>query len=76
VGAEGRRILEEARALSPEERRSIALELLEDDDGTPEDIEQAWIAEVERRMADVKAGRSELIPLAKAMQMLGKRQAP
>jgi len=76
VSAEGKRILEEARALSPEERRSIALELLEDDDGTPEEVEQAWIAEVERRMADVKAGRSELIPLAKAMEMLRKRQAP
>ncbi|NOU32260.1 MAG: addiction module protein [Polyangiaceae bacterium] len=76
MSAEGKRILEEARALSPEERRSIGLELLEDDDGTLEEVEQAWIAEVERRMADVRAGRSELIPLAKAMQMLGKRQPP
>jgi hypothetical protein len=57
-----RAIVEEARKLTPQER----LDLLEVEfpgggDGTPEEIEAAWLDEVERRAA--AAERGETIPI-------------
>ena len=39
------------------------------DEGTPEEIEAAWIAEVERRIADVRSGKAILISSETARQM-------
>jgi hypothetical protein len=61
-----RTIIEEARKLSPEERREM-FDLLEvefpgdESDGTPEEVEAAWMEEVERRAA--KAERGETTPI-------------
>jgi putative addiction module component (TIGR02574 family) len=56
----------QALALSPEERVRLADRLIasvfED-----EAIEAAWSAEVEKRIADIEAGRAELIPASQAI---------
>jgi len=50
-------ILEDARKLPPSEFDWLLGELLQDGDGSSEaEIEAAWKAEVERRVADADAG--------------------
>lgn len=61
-----RTIVEEARKLTPDERREM-FDLLEIEfagehsDGTPEEIEAAWLEEVQQRIA--KAERGETTPV-------------
>ncbi len=55
-------IIEEARQLTPEERQDL-LELLQiefagEDEGTPEEIEAAWLEEVERRIEKAERGET------------------
>ncbi len=54
---------EELRTLSVSERRELAEELCEglDDESLDPAWEQAWSQEVERRLADVNAGKVALI---------------
>ena len=72
-------IIEEARKLAPHEQDELVrrLVLARDDDepadGTPEEIEAAWIEEVERRIAAVERGESELIPYEEVISQLRKR---
>jgi hypothetical protein len=61
-----RTIVEEARKLTPDERREMfdLLEIefaAEQSDGTPEEVEAAWLEEVQRRIA--KAERGETTPV-------------
>lgn len=56
-------IIEEARKLSPEEREELLLRLAlefedEGSEGTPEEIEAAWIEEVERRVDAFERGET------------------
>lgn len=56
-------IMEEARKLTPEEREELILRLrheFEDEgaDGTPEEIEAAWMQEVERRVGRAERGET------------------
>ncbi len=56
----------EAMKLSPEERAHLADRLiasLAEDPG----VEEAWAAEVERRVAEIEAGRTQVIPAAEAI---------
>ena len=56
----------EAMKLSPEERARLADRLiasLSEDPG----IEEAWAAEVERRIAEIEAGRAPVVPAAEAI---------
>ena len=50
--------------LSLEDRDSIRdyLDSLDDEEMTQDEWEEAWSAEINRRIADVEAGRSKLIP--------------
>jgi putative addiction module component (TIGR02574 family) len=56
----------QALKLSPEERAQLAdrliASLFED-----KEIEDAWAAEVERRIEEVEAGRSKLVPADEAI---------
>ncbi len=56
----------QALLLSPEERARLAdrliASLFED-----KEVEDAWAAEVERRIEEVEAGRSKLIPVSDAI---------
>ena len=58
-------LVEDIRKLTPEERQELMLELtltIEDEeepaDGTPEEIEAAWVEEVERRIAAHERGET------------------
>ncbi len=56
----------EAMKLTPEERARLADRLiasLSDDTA----IEEAWAMEVERRIAEIEAGRAPVIPAAEAI---------
>jgi putative addiction module component (TIGR02574 family) len=60
------RLEAEALELSVEDRARLAQRLLESLDDLPEEdldeIERAWNEEIERRIADLEAGKAELIP--------------
>jgi putative addiction module component (TIGR02574 family) len=51
----------EAMKLSPQERAELAERLLESVNDAPP-LSLAWRAEIERRLADLDAGRTETIP--------------
>jgi len=59
-------IIEEARKLAPEERQDL-LELLQiefagdDEEGTPAEIEAAWLEEVERRIEKAERGETTAV---------------
>lgn len=56
----------EVLKLAPEERARLADRLLASlcDDT---EVEEAWAAEVDRRIAEIEAGRAQLIPAAEAI---------
>jgi putative addiction module component (TIGR02574 family) len=57
-------LYERASELTPEDRAELAgllLESLEESRFPSEEIEQAWAMEVERRMAEFRAGRVETV---------------
>jgi putative addiction module component (TIGR02574 family) len=58
-----RQLFEEAMRLDPKERATL-LRLLVDalDADTEEDSEEAWRAEIERRIAELDAGAVETVP--------------
>lgn len=56
-------LYEKASELDPEDRAELAGLLLESIEDEPDEgIEEAWAAEIERRMADYQAGRIRTIP--------------
>lgn len=60
-------IIEEARKLTPAERLQLfdQLEIVfagDEGDGTPEEIEAAWVEEAERRIAAFERGETTSIP--------------
>ena len=70
-------IIEEARKLSPEEREELFVRLnheFEDEgaDGTPEEIDAAWLEEVERRVARAERGETTWVSYEDMMAELRK----
>ena len=70
-------IIEEARKLTPQEREELLARLryeFEDEgaEGTPEEIEAAWLEEVERRVADFERGETTCISHEEGMAELRK----
>ncbi|MDX1996333.1 MAG: addiction module protein [Thermoanaerobaculia bacterium] len=57
-----RAIENEALALEPEKRRAL-VESLRASLDSADAIEEAWVEEVERRIADVESGAVQLIPM-------------
>jgi len=58
-----RELYAEASELNPSDRAELAGLLLESiEDPVDESVEDAWAAEIERRMADYRAGRVKTIP--------------
>lgn len=60
-------LIEEARNLSPDEREELILRLKhefadEGAEGTPEEIEAAWVTEAERRIASFERGETTSRP--------------
>lgn len=55
-------VLREALSLTPEDRAALAVQLLESLDGEPDpDVEEAWSAEIHRRVDEIRAGTAELV---------------
>jgi len=58
-----RELYAEASELNPSDRAELAGLLLQSiEEPVDESIEDAWAAEIERRMADYRAGRVKTIP--------------
>lgn len=57
----------EALKLSPEERALLADHLLASL-GAQAEVEEAWAAEVERRLSEVESGRATLVPAEQAIK--------
>lgn len=56
-------LYERASHLPAEDRAELAGKLLESiEDPSDEGVEEAWAAEIERRMAEYRAGRVKTIP--------------
>lgn len=56
-------LYEKASELAPNDRAELAGLLLESIEEAPDEgIEEAWAAEIERRMAEFRAGRIKTIP--------------
>lgn len=55
-------IKNEAMALPDNERAILARGLIESlDDDSPEECEQEWLAEIDRRCAEIDSGKAQLI---------------
>ncbi len=73
-----RTIVEEARKLTPDERREM-FDLLEiefagdEGDGTPEEVEAAWLEEVERRVGKAERGETTFVEFDEAMARARRR---
>lgn len=70
-----RTIIEEARKLSPDERREmfdwLDVEFAgERSDETPEEVEAAWLEEVERRIAKAERGETTFVDAEQVMERL------
>jgi len=56
-------LYEKAAQLTPHDRAELAGLLLESIEDPPDEgVEEAWAAEIERRMAEFRAGRIRTIP--------------
>lgn len=58
------RILEEALRLSDDERAELAARLLDSLGESPDEVERAWLAEAQRRFAEIERGEVQTLPWA------------
>lgn len=64
-------VWKEAAELSDEDRATLAGLLIESLEGDPDpDVEAAWAAEIEKRVAELDAGTVESIPWEQVRQRL------
>jgi putative addiction module component (TIGR02574 family) len=65
------KLLEQALALSVEEQEALADSLISSLGGkVDEDVEAAWQAEIEKRIADLDSGRAKAIPWAEVRRCI------
>lgn len=64
-------LYEKGSELTSDDRAELAGRLLESIEEEPDEgVEEAWAAEIERRMADYRAGRVRTIPWAEVRAQL------
>lgn len=64
-------LLKQALELSVEERADLAAQILESLDSSDDpSVQAAWLAEIERRMADLDSGRVQGVSLEEAKRQL------
>jgi putative addiction module component (TIGR02574 family) len=69
-------LMREAMRLAPNERASLARELLVSLDDLPDsEVERLWLEEAERRRKAVLAGESELVPADEVFARLRAKRA-
>lgn len=67
-------IIANALQLPREERARVAREIIASLDGpADQDVEAAWLAEVERRLDDVERGTAEMVPWDVVRQRVAER---
>jgi len=65
---------EKAAKLSESERAELALSLIESLDGPPDaDADEAWRAEIERRVQQIENGEVQLVPGDEVLARLRRR---
>ena len=68
------KLLEEALKLTPEARAALAASLLESlDEVVDEDAEQAWAAEIAKRISELDSGAVTPIPWSEARRRILER---
>lgn len=69
------RILEQALALSTQERGLVIDRLIKslDDEPTEEGVEEAWASEIKSRVEDIESGKVEMIPGEEIERRLAER---
>jgi putative addiction module component (TIGR02574 family) len=68
-----RSLLDQALALPAKKREALAEKLWRSlDDGTQEEIQQAWLDEIGRRVEDLRSGKVKAIPGKKVMASIRK----
>ena len=67
-------VLEKALALSTQERGLLIDQLIErlDEGPAEEGVEEAWDAEIKRRVDDIRAGKVKMIPGERVLRELAK----
>lgn len=71
MSGRGRKVLEDALALSPEERADLAATLIDSlDEREDEAVEEAWALEIQRRMREVEAGAVKTIAWSEARKRI------
>ncbi len=75
---DGRKLLEEALKLPPEQRAGLAGSLIESlDEQIDEDAEAGWAEEVARRLSEMASDKVQPVPWANARRrILGKPDRP
>jgi putative addiction module component (TIGR02574 family) len=64
-------VFDEALALSEEDRGKLAEKLVESVDGSIEpNAEEAWTAEIQRRLARIEAGQAKSLSMSEAVARL------
>jgi putative addiction module component (TIGR02574 family) len=77
VGSVARKILEDAMALSVDERAALAHELLASLEAERDpSVDQAWAPEITRRAERFRAGESKGIPAEEVMARMVERYGP
>ncbi len=64
ISPQASQVLERALALSARDRGALIDRLIEslDDGPTEEGVEEAWAAEIRRRVDEIRSGKARLIP--------------
>ncbi len=63
MGTTARKLFEEAMKLDPDERAALTGLLIESlEPESEEGVEETWIAEIERRMAELDSGAVQTVP--------------
>jgi putative addiction module component (TIGR02574 family) len=63
------RMIEEALRMKPRARAALAERMLASLDRlSPEEIEELWADEAERRLADIESGRARTIPAEEVLE--------
>jgi putative addiction module component (TIGR02574 family) len=72
---EASKILEQALALSTQERGLVIDRLIEslDDEPAEEGVEKAWALEIKSRIEEIESGKVEMIPGEEVMRRLAAR---
>jgi putative addiction module component (TIGR02574 family) len=71
MGKAAHEVFDEALALSEEDRGKLAEKLVESLDASVDpDAEEAWTAEIERRLAKIEAGQTKSISMSEAVARL------